>query len=68
YFQVTSFKKERSDMTQCIGCGKCESHCPQHIAIRKELKNAEKVLMPAPVKLIFTVANKIANAGGRRSG
>ena len=61
YFQVTSFKKERSDMTRCIGCGKCERHCPQHIEIRKQLKNAEKALLPAPVKLIFTIANKIAN-------
>ena len=61
YFQVTSFKTERSDMTKCIGCGKCERHCPQHIEIRRELKNAEKALLPAPVKLIFTVANRIAN-------
>ena len=61
YFQVTSFKKERSDMTRCIGCGKCERHCPQHIESRKQLKNAEKALLPAPVKLIFTIANKIAN-------
>ncbi|MCQ2417256.1 MAG: aldo/keto reductase [Oscillospiraceae bacterium] len=61
YFQVTSFKKKRSDMTQCIGCGKCEKHCPQHIAIREELKHAEKALMPAPIKLIFSIANKIAN-------
>lgn len=63
YSQVSSFKKKRSDMTQCIGCGKCERHCPQHIEIRKELKNAEKALLPAPVKLIFTIANKIANLG-----
>lgn len=64
YFQVTSFKKDRSDMTQCVGCGKCERHCPQHIEIRRELKNAEKALLPAPVKLIFTVANRIANFRG----
>jgi len=61
YFQVTSFKKERSDMTRCIQCGKCERHCPQHIQIRAELKNAEKALMPAPVKLIMKVVNYIAN-------
>ena len=30
---------------ECIGCGKCEEACPQHIAIREELKRvAEKLL------------------------
>ena len=30
----------------CIGCGKCESACPQHIAIRKFLQEAEKTFRP----------------------
>ena len=30
--------------SNCIGCGKCESHCPQHIDIRQQLKNAQKDL------------------------
>ncbi|MBQ8921313.1 MAG: aldo/keto reductase [Oscillospiraceae bacterium] len=61
YFQVTSFKKDRSDMTRCIGCGRCERHCPQHIQIRKELKRAQKVLLPLPVRAVVAVANKVAN-------
>lgn len=59
YLQITSFnKKQRSDMTRCIGCGKCERHCPQHINIREELKNAESVLMPFYMKATASVINK----------
>ncbi len=59
YMQITSFsKKQRSDMTLCVGCGKCEKHCPQHIKIRDELKNAEKVLMPFYMKAASSVINK----------
>ena len=61
YWQITGFKKDRSDMTRCIEYGKCERHCPQHIQIRKELKNARKVLMPWPVRVMYAIANKFAN-------
>jgi hypothetical protein len=40
YLQCTAFRKDTSSASQCIACGKCESHCPQHIAIRSELKKA----------------------------
>jgi predicted aldo/keto reductase-like oxidoreductase len=29
--------------SKCVECGKCESHCPQNIAIRKELKNVKEL-------------------------
>lgn len=44
YLQCTAFRKDTSSASQCIQCGKCESHCPQHIEIRKELKNASREL------------------------
>ncbi len=44
YIQCTVFRKTHSNASNCIGCGKCEAHCPQHIAIRQELKGAASVL------------------------
>ncbi|MCR5792182.1 MAG: aldo/keto reductase [Lachnospiraceae bacterium] len=46
YMMNTSMKKEASDFTKCVECGKCEQHCPQHLEIRKELKVAGKHLRP----------------------
>lgn len=50
YLQCTAFRKNQSSASQCIGCGKCEQHCPQNIEIRKELKRAVKELEPFPYK------------------
>lgn len=44
YFMCTALRKNSSAASNCIECGKCESHCPQHISIRKELKQAKKEL------------------------
>ena len=44
YFMCTALRGESTSASNCIGCGKCESHCPQGIRIRDELKNASKVL------------------------
>ena len=44
YFMCTAMRKDSSAASNCIECGKCELHCPQHIEIRKELKNARKTL------------------------
>ena len=30
--------------SECIGCGKCEKHCPQHLPIREYLKDVAKLL------------------------
>ena len=40
----TALRRDSSAASNCIGCGKCEQHCPQHIHIREELQNAKREL------------------------
>ena len=44
YFMCTAVRKDSSAASNCIECGKCEQHCPQHLEIRRELKNARREL------------------------
>ena len=44
YFMCTALRGKSTAASNCVGCGKCETHCPQSIHIRDELKNAAKEL------------------------
>ena len=55
YVMCTLLRKDSTSAANCVDCGKCESHCPQNIEIRKELKNAKKEL-EGPV---YKIAKKI---------
>ena len=51
YYMCTALRKDYTGPANCVGCGKCEKHCPQNIEIRKELKNAKRALED-PIYLI----------------
>ncbi|MVX66467.1 aldo/keto reductase [Clostridium chromiireducens] len=55
YLMCTALRKNTSSASQCVECGKCEKHCPQHIEIRKELRNARKELETPVYKIAKTV-------------
>ena len=58
YAQTVGLTEAPSFPSQCIGCGKCEMHCPQGIPIREKLKEADRALLPKPFKLGINIARK----------
>lgn len=52
-------RKEPGFASQCVGCGLCEKHCPQHIKIREKLKEADRSLRPLPYQIGIHAARKI---------
>ena len=40
YLQTTAMRSPSTGAGQCVGCGKCEQHCPQAIPIRQALREA----------------------------
>lgn len=55
YIKCTTLRKNTTSASNCVKCGKCEKHCPQHIEIRKELENTQKALETP----IYKIARKI---------
>lgn len=44
YLLTTGLRRKGTGASQCVGCGKCEQHCPQHLPIRQLLKDSAKEL------------------------
>lgn len=52
YMQSTAMRRNQSSISQCVQCGKCETHCPQNIPIRAELKNSAEKLETLPYRFV----------------
>lgn len=58
YMMCTALRKNATAASNCIQCGKCEKHCPQNIAIRKELANAANELEGPIYKILRKLIEK----------
>ncbi|MCD8105910.1 MAG: aldo/keto reductase [Lachnospiraceae bacterium] len=58
YIQSTAMRRETSSASQCIGCGRCEQHCPQKIPVREKLKEAVRELETPKYRVIKWAVHK----------
>ncbi len=58
FYQTMALRKDPPFASQCVGCGRCEQHCPQGLPIRKLLKTADRTLRPAPVRAVLAGVRK----------
>ena len=63
FAQAMGMRKDPGFATQCVGCGKCEKHCPQHLPIREFLKEADAALRPLPYRIGIDVARRFITRG-----
>ena len=56
FIQTVGLTKDPAFATQCVRCGKCEQHCPQNIAIREKLQEADRALRPLPYRIAIQAA------------
>ena len=66
FAQTVGMTRVPAFATQCAGCGKCESHCPQSIPIREKLKEADRALRPLPWKIGINAARMFMVRKGRQ--
>jgi len=59
YMICTALRKNSTAASQCIGCGKCEKHCPQEINIRDQLKNVKNEFEGPLYRVVRGVVGRI---------
>ena len=60
YVICTLLRKNPTPASNCIGCGKCEKHCPQHLPIREKLGEAQKELEGPLYRTVRRVLGRFA--------
>jgi len=60
YIKITAAQKKPGSASLCNECGRCETHCPQNIPIRKELKNVKREL-ETPFYKLSKIAFRMIN-------
>lgn len=50
YVMCTLLRKEPSYASLCRKCGRCETHCPQHIPIREKLQETAQAMEGVPFR------------------
>ena len=58
YGRIAGLRKDPAYVTACIGCGRCEQHCPQHLPIREKLKEADRELRTPLDRAVIAVMRK----------
>ena len=58
YFQAVALRRDPPFASQCVACGRCEKHCPQHLPIIQTLKEADRALRPPHYRAAISVARK----------
>ncbi|MDR0527726.1 MAG: aldo/keto reductase [Spirochaetaceae bacterium] len=52
----------------CVECGKCEGHCPQHLPVRKLLKQVAGRMEPLPLRFVLCIVRCFLPKAKKRSG
>jgi predicted aldo/keto reductase-like oxidoreductase len=67
YATSTTLTSEKlSSPRLCVKCGKCETHCPQHLPIIHYLGKVRRRMEPPPIRLIVAIARAVLRRNRKR--